>query len=86
MFLPLFFPVCSVVFLCVCRLTFTAQAAVFVVHPHDPFDDSLIVAVLTLAHDVVDLLKLFRTGQTTCDVHFALCTNTVSYHGVMSSP
>ena len=60
-------------------LTVAAEVAVFVVNFLDFFDDPLILTVFAFAHDVVDSLKLFRTGQTTHKIHFALRTNTQIY-------
>lgn len=75
----IFYPEVSVCLSIHLPLTVTAEVAVFVVDLLDVFDDPLILTVLTFAHDVVDSLKLFRTGQTTHKIHFALRTNTQIY-------
>ncbi len=56
-------------------LTVTAEVAVFVVDPLGVSDDPFILTIFTFTHDVVDSLKLLRTGQATHKIHFALCTN-----------
>lgn len=55
-----------------CPLTVTAEVAVFAVDPLGVCDDPFILTIFTLAHDVVDPLKLLRTGQATHKIHFAL--------------
>lgn len=58
-----------------CPLTFAAEVAVFVVDPLDVSDDPLVTTIFTLSRDAVGLLKLFRTGEATQEIHFALDKN-----------
>lgn len=71
---------CFVLDLCLCifirPLTVAAEVTVSAVDPLDVSDDLFILTVFTLACDVVDPLKLLRTGQAAHKIHFPLRTNT----------